>query len=187
MDERALIPRQDTELLAETAISFVQERGYRSCLDLCTGSGCVGISVAKLAGVPVTLSDISEDALSLAKENAALNEVGAAFVASDLFRDIEGRFDLITCNPPYLSRSDMENLQKEITFEPKLALFGGEDGLDYYRSIAKDFREHLNPGGVMLLEIGNTQAQSVAGLFREQTKVLNDLGGNPRVLVVELT
>lgn len=185
VDERALIPRQDTELLVETAISMIQQRGYQSCLDLCTGSGCVAVSIAKHAQTSVTASDISVDALELAQENAALNEVRVTFVESDLFDRIDGKFDLICCNPPYLSKEDMEHLQKEVSFEPALALYGGADGLDFYRRIANENQSHLNFGGALLLEIGSTQAETAAALFAAKTSVLNDLAGNPRVLVVE--
>ena len=185
VDARALIPRQDTELLAETAIRLIRERGYGGCLDLCAGTGCGGISVAKLAGIRVTCSDISREALSLAKENAELNEAPVSFVESDLFDRIPEKFDLIVCNPPYLTLDDMQSLQKEVTFEPKLALYGGGDGLDYYRKIAWEYEKHLNKKGMLLLEIGSTQAESAAALFSARTSVLNDLGGNPRVLIVE--
>ena len=185
VDARALIPRQDTELLVETALQMIQERGYRTCLDLCTGTGCVGISIAKNVSVQMTASDISRDALALAKENAELNEVDVTFVESDLFQSINGRYDLIVCNPPYLTMDDMQSLQQELTFEPKLALYGGGDGLDYYRKIAWEYRDHLNANGVLLLEIGNTQAKTASALFDANTRVLNDLSGNPRVLVVE--
>jgi len=185
VDERALIPRQDTELLTETAIKFIRERGYQSCLDLCTGSGCIAVSIAKQSQIAVTASDISADALALAQENATLNETEVAFVESDLFKQIDGKFDLICCNPPYLSKEDMEHLQKEVSFEPALALFGGADGLDFYRRIAKEYQTHLNAGGALLLEIGSTQAQAVSELFVAKTEVLTDLGGNPRVVIVE--
>lgn len=187
VDARALIPRQDTELLAENAIRIVSERGYQSCLDLCTGTGCVGISIAKRTNARVTLSDISHEALSLARENAELNEVNITAIESDLFSEISGKFDLITCNPPYLSRGDMESLQQELTFEPEIALYGGSDGLDYYRRIAKEYREYLSENGALLLEIGSTQADSVSALFAVSPVVLSDLGGNPRVLIVEAT
>lgn len=185
VDARALIPRQDTELLAETAIRLIGERGYLTCLDLCTGSGCVGISVTKQANIRMTASDISADALELAKENAELNETEVSFIQSDLFDRITGKFDLIVCNPPYLTLEDMQSLQKEVTFEPKLALYGGGDGLDYYRKIAWDYLRYLEPHGALLLEIGSTQAESAAALFGNQTTVFNDLNGNPRVLLVE--
>jgi len=184
-DERALIPRQDTELLAETAIRLIRERGYSNVLDLCTGSGCVAISIAKQTSAAVTASDISADALALAQENVNLNEASISLIESDMFLNVVGRFDLIACNPPYLSQADMDQLQTEVTFEPKLALYGGEDGLDFYRRIASGYREHLNDGGILLLEIGNTQATSAASLFSEKTSVLTDLCGNSRVLIVE--
>ena len=186
VDERALIPRQDTELLVETAIQMIRERGYHDCLDLCTGTGCVGISIAKNTDVSMTASDISRDALELAKENAELNEVSVSFIESDLFQSIEGSFDLIVCNPPYLTLDDMQTLQQELTFEPKLALYGGGDGLDFYRKIAWEYQKHLNQGGMILFEIGNTQAKTAASPFNDaKTSVFNDLGGNPRVLIVE--
>lgn len=185
VDERALIPRQDTELLAETAIRLIEERGYKSCLDLCTGNGCVAISIAKKTGADMTASDLSTDALELARENAELNESSVTWIQSDLFMDIDGKFDLITCNPPYLSKADMESLQIEVTFEPKAALYGGEDGLDFYRRIAEKYRSFLHQDGTLLLEIGSTQAQSARELFGAKTRVLNDLGGNPRVLIIE--
>jgi len=185
VDERALIPRQDTELLCETAIQWMKERGYRTALDLCTGSGCIAVSLAKLSNAAVTASDVSADALALAQDNAELNEVSVAFFESDFFQSISGKFDLIVCNPPYLSRDDMGHLQKEVTFEPEIALFGGEDGLDAYRKIAKSYRPFLNKDGVLLLEIGSTQAESAAELFAEKTSVRTDLSGNPRVLIIE--
>lgn len=184
-DARALIPRQDTELLVETAIQSIKERGYQTCLDLCTGSGCVGISVTKNAGIRVTCSDVSDEAISLARENMELNEVEVKLIVSDLFDQLPFKYDLIVCNPPYLSREDMDSLQREVSFEPRLALDGGADGLDFYRRIAREYRDHLNENGMLLLEIGSTQAESAAALISAHTSVLNDLAGNPRVLVVE--
>lgn len=185
VDERALIPRQDTELLCETALKLISERGYQTCLDLCTGSGCVAISIAKLGHIAVTATDFSRDALTLAQENVELNETQITLKQSDLFVDVSGTYDLITCNPPYLSRADMDLLQKEVSFEPEIALFGGEDGLDFYRNIARTYQKHLNKSGVLILEIGNTQSSAVAALFEAKTSVLKDLCGNDRVLVVE--
>ena len=185
VDERALIPRQDTELLCETALKLITGRGYQSCLDLCTGSGCVAVSIAKLGNIAVTAADISRDAIALTQENAELNEVPLTVKQSDLFADISGKYDLITCNPPYLSIADMDSLQKEVSFEPELALYGGEDGLDFYRSIRNSYREHLNADGTLLLEIGNTQAEAVAAIFDAKISLLKDLCGNDRVLVVE--
>ena len=117
VDERALIPRQDTELLCEKALKIIRTQHSKSVLDLCTGSGCLAVSLAKLAetDLAVTASDVSADALALAKENAILNGVDASigWIESDLFEKIPGTFDLIVCNPPYLTRPDMEHLQAE--------------------------------------------------------------------------
>lgn len=185
VDRRALIPRQDTELLCETALTYIRRRGYRDVLDLCTGSGCIGIALSLSSNACVTASDISPDALMLARENARLNGADVRFAESDLFAALPGRYDLIVCNPPYLSRSDIENLQSEVGYEPRIALFGGEDGLDFYRRIAMEYRAHLKEGGALLLEIGWNQAKAAASLFTAATSVLDDLGGNPRVLAVE--
>ena len=133
----------------------------------------------------MTASDISRDAIDLAKENAERNEANVTFLESDLFQEIGGKFDLIVCNPPYLTLDDMQSLQPELKFEPKLALYGGGDGLDYYRKISWEYKRHLNENGALLLEIGNTQASTATALFDAKTSVLKDLCGNTRVLVVE--
>jgi release factor glutamine methyltransferase len=121
-------------------------------------------SLTKLAetDLTVTASDVSTDALALAKENAILNGVDASigWIESDLFDKIPGTFDLIVCNPPYLTRRIWSICRRKVAFEPRLALFGGEDGLDIYRRIAEGFESHLNPGGTLLLEIGSTQSES---------------------------
>lgn len=189
VDERALIPRQDTELICEKALEVIRTKRSKSVLDLCTGSGCLAVSIAKLAEakITVTASDVSADALALAKENAVLNGVDASidWIESDLFEKIPRTFDLIVCNPPYLTSGDMDHLQTEVAFEPCLALFGGEDGLDFYRAIANQYKKYLNPGGTLLLEIGSTQAESVSALFDRKAALFNDLCGNPRVIQVQ--
>jgi len=189
VDERALIPRQDTELLCEKALQIIRAKHCKSVLDLCTGSGCLAVSIAKLAEMDLAVfaSDVSAEALALAKENAALNGVDASiqWLESDLFEKVPGTFDVIVTNPPYLTQDDMEHLQAEVAFEPRLALFGGEDGLDIYRRIAEGYQARLNPGGTLLLEIGSTQAESVSALFGQSATVFNDLCGNPRVIQVQ--
>ncbi len=184
-DARALIPRQDTETLCEEAIRLIRERGYASALDLCTGSGCIAISLAKLTNIRVTATDMSEAALMLAAENAALNDVSVSFRQGDLFACVRETFDLIVCNPPYLDRHDMDEMQAELKFEPREALYGGADGLDFYRRIAREYAPFLKRGGAMLLEIGATQKERVSELFSVETRVLNDYNGQPRVLVLE--
>lgn len=182
VDARALIPRQDTETLVEAALARIRACGYRTALDLCCGTGCIGISLAKLSGVSVMLADISAAALALARENAAKNGVSASFVQTDLFSAIEERFDLIACNPPYLSEADMASLQREVRFEPALALYGGPDGLDFYRRIRAHYAKHLNPGGTLLLEVGAGQAGAVCSMFGNASDVLRDLNGVERVV-----
>lgn len=184
VDTRALIPRQDTETLCEAALQLAGERGYRSALDLCCGCGCVGISLAALGGLEVWAADVSQDCIELTKENAALNGVSVGTLCCDLFRDVTGSFDLIVCNPPYLTKADMQKMQRELHYEPAEALYGGTDGLDYYRRIAGEYRRYLNGGGALLMEIGAAQADDVLRLF-PGARVQSDIGGRPRVVIVE--
>ena len=144
-DERALIPRFDTEALCEEALKYVRPGGR--VLDLCTGSGALAVAVKKLCpGAIVTASDISEKALSLAKENAAALYADVRFVQGDLLTPLaDERFDVIVCNPPYIPDALRGTLQAEVEREPALALFAGKDGLDFYRRIAKEAPAHLRP------------------------------------------
>lgn len=146
--------------------------------------GCIGISLAALSGAAVTLADISADALALARENAEKNGVCARMTETNLFSNIKRSFDLIACNPPYLSDADMAALQREVRFEPALALYGGADGLDFYRRIRTEYAAHLNPGGALLLEVGFGQAAAVCALFGENAYALRDLCGVERVVAV---
>ena len=184
VDTRALIPRQETETLVEAAEKLAVERGYKTALDMCCGCGAVGVSLAARTGVRVTVSDISEDCLSLTNENAALNGVTVSARRSDLLRDITDSFDMIVCNPPYLSQKDMEAMQAELRFEPREALFGGADGLDFYRRIAGDYARCLNKGGALLMEIGSSQEGEVTAMF-PGAQVIRDAANLPRVVVVK--
>ena len=157
----ALIPRQDTETLCEEALSI----GGKTLLDLCCGTGCIGVSLAKLGGFEVTFGDISPDCLALARENAAINGVPGSFVLTDMFGNISGSYDMICVNPPYIPTSELASLQAEVKREPVLALDGGADGLDFYRRISRDYAAHLNPGGALLMEVGAGQAADVAAMF----------------------
>lgn len=182
-----LIPRQETETVVIEAERLINERSYASLLDLCTGSGCIGLSLAVRTGVAAVLSDISDEALSVARENAARLAPGTECVKSDLFAALKGRrFDIITVNPPYIPSAVIETLSAEVRREPRLALDGGEDGLAIYRRIAGEYPEHLNPGGALVMEIGFDQGESVPALFRGhgEVSVTYDLGGNPRAVTV---
>jgi release factor-specific protein-(glutamine-N5) methyltransferase len=136
VDKRVLIPRPETEQLVEEALKII--KSGHNVLDLCTGSGCIAIAVAKNSDATVTASDISADALALAQENAVLNGVKVNFTESNLFDNLSGKFDIIISNPPYVKKEEISALQTEVkNFEPIIALDGGEDGLDFYRVIAK--------------------------------------------------
>ena len=180
----ALIPRQDTETLCEAALRWLKTRPGAFVLDLCCGSGCIGVSLAKLSGAKVAFADVSPDALALARRNARKNGVDGVFYESDLFARVSGAFDLIVCNPPYLTAAEMASRQKELTFEPALALFGGEDGLDFYRRLAAEWEKHVAPGGLLLLEIGASQGEAVGELF-PGAKIMKDICGLDRVALVE--
>ena len=184
-----LIPRQDTETLVEAALVDLQERpGSPAVLDLCTGSGCVGLSLASLApNARVTLSDVSREALEIARRNARALGVRAELRHGDLFAAVgRERFDVIACNPPYIPAGELEQLQKEVRREPRLALDGGPDGLDFYRRIAERLPEHLNEGGAIYLEVGIGQAGDVLSLLKAAlpsaaTGTVRDLNGVERV------
>ncbi len=177
----ALIPRQDTETLCEEALK-INGRG-KTLLDLCCGTGCIGVSLAKLGGFEVTFADISPDCLALTRENAALNGVSGKFLLTDMFSDISDSFDLICVNPPYIPTSELASLQAEVKREPVLALDGGADGLDFYRRIARDYAAHLNPGGTLLMEVGAGQAEDVAAMF-PKAEIIKDICGIERVVAV---
>lgn len=184
---QALIPRQDTETLCEEALRLIRGRGYRSLLDVCTGTGCIAVSLAKLSGIKAEASDISPACLELARKNAADNGVSVAVRQADLFEGA-GKYDIITANPPYISDADMLSLQEEVKKEPELALRGGADGLDIYRRIAEEYRGRLDPGGVLLLEVGAGEARAVSELFGSaNVRILKDLNGVERVVAVDQT
>lgn len=188
VDERALIPRPETEQLAEIAVKSVEDGD--KVLDMCTGSGCIAVSIAKnCAGkrVTVTAADLSDAAIMLAQENAKLNGVNVNFVQSDLFKQVRGRFNLIVCNPPYIKSGDIPALQKEVReYEPSIALDGGADGLDFYRRLASSVRSYLARDGVLLLECGEGQAEEILKLFekRDYAMVIKDLSGTERFLKI---
>ncbi len=167
VDGRVLIPRPETELLAEMAVKSVEEGD--KVLDLCTGSGCIAIAVRKEVKdkeISVVAADISAGALEVAAQNAKDNAADIKFIESDLFSNIKGKFNLIVCNPPYVRRSDIAGLAKEVKdHEPLSALDGGEDGLDFYRRLAAEAPKHLVRGGTLLMECGIGQAQAIVKLF----------------------
>lgn len=189
VDRNVLIPRDDTCAVTELAISqalFLEESPR--ILDLCTGSGCVGLAIAsRVKDARVTLADISRDALAVAKKNAANHRFSGrvSCVQVDARKPVPtflGKFDLIVSNPPYITETEMEELPDSVkNFEPHLALFGGEDGLDFYRSIAANFKSALKPGGYLCFEFGMGQGDAVCDILKhegytvlERTRDYND-------------
>ncbi|MCI9446851.1 MAG: peptide chain release factor N(5)-glutamine methyltransferase [Lachnospiraceae bacterium] len=185
VNSHVLIPRQDTETLVEEAVK-VLEPGME-VLDLCTGSGCVIISLLKQRQLKGTASDVSKQALLIAKENARNNQVEVELVRSNLFQNITGKYDMIISNPPYIPTGVIATLMPEVkNFEPVEALDGGEDGLDFYREIVKKSGKFLKSNGYLCLEIGHDQGGRVAFLMEENgyrnVRVMKDLAGNDRVV-----
>lgn len=196
VNEDILIPRADTECLVDLVLEdyadLAKQAGSSSLniLDLCTGSGCIGISVAKhLPYQELLLVDLSEKALAVAKKNAEkhLGE-NVTLLQSDLLTGVQGKkFSLLLSNPPYIVSRVIPGLEREVSeYEPKMALDGGEDGLVFYRRIAKEAKAVLLPGARLYLEIGYDQGESVKDIFQkegyEAVEVFPDLSGNPRVL-----
>ncbi|MGN0169974.1 MAG: peptide chain release factor N(5)-glutamine methyltransferase [Lachnospiraceae bacterium] len=186
VNSSVLIPRQDTEVLVEEVSTLLHE-GDR-VLDLCTGSGCIITSLKCMnPSIQAVGSDISKDALLLAKENAKNNRAEVEFVYSDLFEKIEGTFHVIVSNPPYIKSAVIEGLDSEVKdYEPYEALDGKEDGLYFYRLIIEQSKEFLVPGGHLCFEIGYDQGAEVSELLKEQgyqdIQVKKDLAGLDRVI-----
>ncbi len=190
VNSQVLIPRQDTETLVEEALK-VLEPGM-NVLDLCTGSGCIIVSLMKYKeGLTGTASDISKQAILVAKENAKQNQVEVEFVSSDLFKSITGTYDMIISNPPYIPTEVIGGLMPEVkNFEPMEALDGKEDGLYFYREIASEAGNFLNSNGYLYFEIGHDQGGKVAAIMESNgyrnVRVVKDLVGNDRVVMGNL-
>ena len=190
VDERVLIPRPETEELVMMAMASAEEGN--SVLDLCTGSGAIAVAMYKELEksnrkVKMTAVDISADALDLAKENAEANEADVLFIQSDLFTRLRGRFDIIVSNPPYIPTSVIDTLQREVKdFEPRLALDGGQDGLDIYRRIAADAPKYLARGGTLIMEVGAGQAQEIVKMFKGNaySMIIQDFNGVDRYVKI---
>lgn len=190
VDSGVLIPRQDTETLVEEAIK--NARPGMKIMDMCTGSGCILISILK--NVPDVQGfgfDISKKALQIARENAKLNEVSAFFEKSDLFENVTEQYDMIVSNPPYIPTGDIVSLMPEVgQYEPIEALDGMEDGLYFYRKIVMEAKNHLKEGGILLFEIGCEQGQAVSSMMNyagfTDVRVLKDLAHNDRIVIGHL-
>ena len=188
VDDNVLIPQPDTEILVEEAISIIKNGD--KVLDLCTGSGAIGISLKKKFAdrIDVIGTDISKEALRVARMNADANRVSVEFVESNMFdKIVENDFDLIVSNPPYIETNVIKTLSKEVQNEPHIALDGGSDGLDFYRIIAKEGKDYLKSGGYLIIEIGFNQRDEVINLLKENDYLdiysKKDYSGNDRIVV----
>lgn len=202
VDENVLIPQPDTEILVEECINIINNsQKCSNCisnnnkeskiLDLCTGSGAIGISIAKnISNSNVFASDISEKALEIARKNAENNNVEINFIESNLFENIKEKFNMIVSNPPYIETETIKTLSEEVKKEPIIALDGGVDGLNFYRKIAEEAKYYLKQKGYLALEIGYNQKHAVEEILKQNyyknIYSKKDLGGNDRIVVAQI-
>lgn len=193
VDENVLIPRHDTEILVEEVIKIAQKYNSPRILDLCTGSGAIAISLKKFVpNADITAVDISEKALEIAQKNAKKLETKINFLKSDLFDKLDNKkFDIIVSNPPYIRKDEIKKLSEEVQKEPKIALDGGEDGLDFYRIIAEQAINYLKTGSFLCFEIGYNQKNDVIKIIEDEQNYKNtyckkDLYGNDRIIITQV-
>ncbi len=189
VDKNVLIPQPDTEILVEKAIEICNNHGNDiKILDLCTGSGAIGISIAKnIKNAKVYATDIKNTVIDIAKQNAKQNNVdNIEFIVSDMFENIQEKdFDIIVSNPPYIETDVIKTLPTEVRNEPIIALDGGKDGLKFYKIILSEYKKYLKKDGYLLLEIGYNQAKSVGKLINLNYSIIEDLAGNDRVIIIK--
>ncbi len=188
VNDKVLVPRLDTEILVDEVVKYVGD-DFVKILDMCTGSGCIAITVSDMCdNATVVGSDVSKDAIEVAGKNNEINCTDVEFVESDLFNNIEGLFDVIVSNPPYIKTEEIENLMDEVKLhDPRLALDGGESGLDFYKQIIEQSKEYLKTDGKIFFEIGFDQAEEVSSILKENNYhdivVKKDLSGLDRVVI----
>ena len=188
-----LSPRMETEELIYKVIEYIKSinKNNIKILDLCTGSGIIGITLRKELGfksLEVVASDISEEALKVAKENAIMNEAEVKFIQSDIFEDINEKFDIIVSNPPYIAYNDKITMEENVlNYDPHLALFAEEDGMYFYREIVENSKEYLNKDGMIFFEIGYDQREKILKLANEngfKAEVYKDINGRDRMAIL---
>ena len=192
VDKNVLIPQPDTETLVEKVLNMVDKNEKIKILDMCTGSGAIGVSLAYyLNKSQITLADISNEAIKVAKVNAKKNKVQerTRFIKTDMFENIKEKFDIIVSNPPYIKTNIIHTLEKQVQNEPHIALDGGEDGLEFYKILIEEAPKYLEKSGKLFLEIGYDQKQEVENLARqngnyEKIETIKDLSQNDRVIIL---
>ena len=185
-----MIPQPDTEILVYEVLKIARKYSNPKILDLCTGSGAIAVSISRsIPSAQTWASDISEEAIKIAKRNDKYNKV--TFVHSDLFENINIKFDIIASNPPYIKSDEIKTLSKEVQNEPTIALDGGKSGLDFYEKIINNAHKYLTPQGHLCLEIGEDQKDAVLEIFKTsniwaEIETYKDLGNNDRVITAKL-
>ena len=193
VNENVLIPQPDTEILVEKVLEIVKENMESKILDICTGSGAIGISLAYyLNKAKLTLADISSKALEISKINAKRNNVEEKikFINSDMFEKIEEKYNIIVSNPPYIKTNIIPTLDKQVQNEPYIALDGGKDGLKFYRILIDEAPKHLEKDGILIFEIGYDQKEDIENLVKENKnyksmQLIKDLSQNDRVVILK--
>ena len=187
VNKDVLIPRFDTECVVDACLELAKKYSKPKILDICTGSGAIAIALAKNGCENVSALDISKDALEVAKENAAEHKLKINFFESDLLRNVKEKYDILVSNPPYIP-NDASNVDKLVLDnEPHIALFGGVDGLDFYRDILNDAKNYLNDNGVIIFEIPFDKAEELKALalrYFGSAIVKKDLAGNDRIMII---
>ena len=198
VDEKVLIPQPDTEILVEEVLKIYEknlnnkeENNNIKILDICTGSGAIAISISKiLKNVDITASDISKDALEIAKKNAINNNVEIEFIKSNMFENINNKYNIIVSNPPYIKTDIIKTLDRQVQNEPLIALDGGEDGLEFYRILVKESKKYLKENGFICMEIGFDQKEEVEKLLIDNNYsniyCKKDLSENDRIVVANI-
>ncbi len=189
VDKRVLIPRFDTETVVCACLDIAKP--HSELLDLCTGSGAIAVSLKHIRqDLNITASDISLDALTVAKSNANRHGVSISFVKSDMFEHVEGVFDTVVCNPPYIKEEELQFLSKEVKREPVSALAAGADGLVFYRRLFSESKEYLKKNAYIVCELGFGQSKDVCKIAQKNgfsvLKIKNDLNNIPRALIAQL-
>ena len=185
-----LIPRDDTEVLVNVCDRLIKEKKYRNCIDLCSGTGIIAITLKKLnSGIDMTAVEIDDVAFSYLRENKTELKSDILIKKADIFDYVneikDDSIDLLISNPPYISESDMKTLQKEVTFEPYLALFGGSDGLDFYRKIIDLYSKKVKKGGSVAFQIGEEQKDKIYHMLDkdfDDIHIYNDIQNLPRAI-----